>query len=109
MNNTSQTGNVAWLGAIQQVMVNGDPRSVFEFGIAVDDASSIGEAGFFTVRIWGPYAQVQAENIYKGRRVAISGRLQQDRWVADNGENRSKVVILATEVEWLTWPNDKDE
>ena len=52
-------------------------------------------------------AQGLADYLVKGQKVAISGRLRQDRWQSQEGENRSKVVIIVNEIEIVT-PKKQD-
>ncbi len=52
---------------------------------------------FFDVVCWGPLAENVTENVTKGRRVVVTGRLDQRTWETD-GNRRSKVEIVADEV-----------
>lgn len=56
------------------------------------------ETSFFDVTVWGDQAERVSESLSKGDRVLVSGRLEQQKWVNDAGENRSKVAIVANEV-----------
>lgn len=81
---------------------------VAEFGIAVNSKKGDEErADFFDVTTFGKQAEVCAQYLAKGRKVAIEGRLQQDRWQTEGGENRSKVKIVAHRVDFLT-PRDEN-
>lgn len=55
------------------------------------------EASFFEVTYWHKSLD---QYLVKGKHVAVSGALVQERWEAD-GEKRSKVVILADNVQLL--------
>ncbi len=63
------------------------------------------ETDFFDVVCWRKLAETVANNLRKGRLVAVQGRMQQDRWQQD-GQNRSKVVVVADQVRFLDWPSD---
>lgn len=54
-------------------------------------------ASFFDAELWGPYAQSMAPHLTKGKHVAITGRLSQDRWTKD-GQNYSKIKITVDEL-----------
>lgn len=56
------------------------------------------ETSFFDVVCWGSLADNVAASITKGTRVEVSGRLDQRTYQTKNGENRSKVEIVADEV-----------
>lgn len=63
------------------------------------------ETDLFDVVCWTELAEMVANNLRKDRLVAIQGRMQQDRWQQD-GQNRSKVVVVADQVRFLDWPSD---
>lgn len=100
MNTLSIIGNLATDPDLRYTSTS---KAVVEFRLAVDRRNSE-NADFFTVKAWGPFAELQAEYLAKGRRVAITGRLTEERWEGDEGESRSKVVIVASEITWLDGP-----
>lgn len=58
------------------------------------------EVSFFEVETWGRIAENCYEYLSKGRGVRVVGRLKQSRWEAEDGSNRSKIVIVAEHVEF---------
>lgn len=58
------------------------------------------EVSFFDVETWAKLATTCGEQLKKGRGVRVVGRLKQDRWVDNDGKNRSKVKIVAEHVEF---------
>ena len=56
------------------------------------------EADFFDVKAFGKTGEFVEKNFKKGMKVEIRGKLQQDRWTTQEGQNRSKVYIVAEEV-----------
>lgn len=87
--------------------------TVCRFRIAVNGAEKVGEewqdrADFFDVTCFGGTAKNAAKYLSKGRPVAISGRLRQDRWEDDAGNKRSAVKVIAREVQFLSSPKDSD-
>lgn len=56
------------------------------------------EASLIEVQIWGKVAEGLAPRLTKGTQIAVDGQLRQDSW-EQNGEKRSKIVIVATLVE----------
>ncbi len=58
-------------------------------------------ADFFDVAAWRRLAEICAEYVQKGQRVAIEGRLRQRTWKTAEGENRSKIEVEATNVQFL--------
>jgi single-strand DNA-binding protein len=63
------------------------------------------EVSFFEVTLWGKTAEGLKPYLLKGKQIAVEGELKQDRWEQD-GQNRSKVVINASNVQ-LLGGNDK--
>lgn len=82
------------------VGANGDNKSVADFSIAVDRRFKDDETDFFECVAFGYTAKFLENYVRKGTKVAVSGRLRQDRWTNKDGESRSKVVIIADEVEF---------
>jgi single-strand DNA-binding protein len=56
------------------------------------------EVSFFTAIVWGERAEHCGSSFTKGHRVAVSGRLQQRSYETKEGDKRSVVEIVATEV-----------
>lgn len=59
------------------------------------------EVGFFEIVAWGKTAEVAAQYLKKGRPVLIGGRLQQDRWETEDGQKRSKIKVVAEQIQFL--------
>jgi len=84
-------------------------NAVANFSLAVDrQYSRDDEADFVDITVWRKLAENCSKHIGKGRLVAVSGRLQQDRWENDQGQNRSKVKVVADTVQFLDWPGDEN-
>jgi single-strand DNA-binding protein len=58
----------------------------------------VDETSFFDVTVLGKPAENLKSKIVKGSPVRVSGRLQQDRWQDQNGNNKSKIFIVADSV-----------
>jgi len=82
--------------------------AVCNVSIAVDDSYKDDQTHFFEIVCWGKRAENVAEYLDKGRKVAVTGELKQNRWENEQGQNRSKVVINARNVQFLDYgDNDK--
>ncbi len=55
---------------------------------------------YIDVVAWGPLGERVAEYLSKGRRALVQGRLQSRSWEQD-GQKRSKVEVLASDVTFL--------
>jgi single-strand DNA-binding protein len=85
--------------------------AVNEFTVAVDRRKS-GEdkqADFFNCVAWRQSAEYLANYGAKGRLVAIQGRLQQEKWVQQDGSKRSKVVIVCENVSLIDKPKQDSD
>ena len=85
--------------------------ALLTFSIAVNESRKIDgqrkdEASFFDVNLWGKLGESLKNLIVKGKQVAISGRLQQQRWET-NGEPRNRVIVVADTVQLLGGGNNQ--
>lgn len=78
-------------------------KAVIDFSLAVNRYGN-NEADFFDCVAW----EKQAENIgiscKKGHRLLIWGRLQQDRWTDNSGQNRTAVKIQVSGFSFIEPP-----
>jgi single-strand DNA-binding protein len=65
----------------------------------------VDEASFFEVVLWGRQGEALKPYLIKGKQVGVAGELRQDRWEQD-GQNRSKVQILANSIQLLGGKSD---
>lgn len=90
--------------------VTADPRKgkagetpFIEFSIAVNEFKGGEEvANFFDCTIYGKRAVALADLVKKGQRVAVSGRLRQDRWKTEDDKTRTKVSIVVNDLEFMS-------
>ena len=105
MNNVNIIGRVA---NELELRYTAQGTAVCNMSLAVDGYKE-DETYFFEVVTWGKTAENVAEYLGKGRKVAITGELQQNKWQNEQGQNRSKVVINARNVQFLDYKQDNDE
>ena len=78
-----------------------NPIAIASFSVAVDrrfKREGQPEADFFDVTAFGKTAEFIEKYFVKGSAIAIDGRLQQDSYTNKDGQNVSRVVIMAEEV-----------
>jgi single-strand DNA-binding protein len=103
-----QTGRLGADPELRYVGANGAP--VAEFRIAVGRSIGAGEeqrasTSSLTVKCWNRLAEVVAEHLHAGRKVLVTGRLEEERWQdRETGQNRSRVAVAAERVEFLDGP-----
>lgn len=80
-------------------------KHVTTFTIAVDNITgkeAEKSASFFNVVAWENLGDVVAKFQHKGDLVGVTGRLSQRSYTDKDGNTRSAVEIIATEVQFLT-------
>src|SRR5919205_1863595 len=80
---------------------------VLQLGLAVNGRQKdeggnwTDKPNFFDVKVFGNQAEMLATHLTKGRRVGIDGRLDWSSWEAQDGSKRSKVEVVAFQVQFL--------
>lgn len=105
--------------AINRVMVAGhltrDPQvrflpseqAVANFGLAVNrkykgnDGQMKEEVTFIDIEAWGRTAELVGQYLTKGRACFIEGRLKFDSWDDKDGQKKSKLKVVADNVQFL--------
>ena len=105
MNVVTLIGNLATEVEVREV---GPDKKVASFVLAVDRASRDGGADFVTVSAWDRQAELCAEYLGKGRRIAVDGRLRSRSW-EEEGKRRSAVEVVARRIEFLGGPRRGEE
>lgn len=85
--------------------------AVTTFTLAVD-RPYVGQSGqretdFIPVVCWRKLAELVANNLTKGRLVAISGSIQTRKYQAQDGSNRYVTEVVADEVKFLDRPKEQ--
>lgn len=75
---------------------------VGQFGVAINrKRGETEETTFVEIVVWSKQAETCHQFLKKGRLVLVEGRLQQDRWQAEDGKNRSRLVVVGERVQFL--------
>ncbi len=79
--------------------------AVCKFSLAVNRKKRSGdqwtdEVSYFDVVLWGKQGEALQQYLGKGKQVAVSGELRQNRWEQE-GQSRSKVEIIANNLQLL--------
>jgi single-strand DNA-binding protein len=104
LNLVAVTGRLA---ADPDLHSTGNGTDVTTLRIAVGRMKRQGEqragADFVDVVVWGEQAKHAGRYLAKGRRVAIKGRLQQRTWTTPEGAKRSRLQVVADQVQFLDY------
>ncbi len=96
---------VGGLTADPELRYTNTGHPVADFGLAVtrrwlnrttqqwEEATS-----YFDVACWRDLAENASASLHRGDRVVVIGRLEQERWAAADGSNRTKIKVIADEV-----------
>ena len=97
MNSVHLLGNLATEVELRDV---GEDKKVAGFLLAVDRPTRDGDADFVWISAWDQQAELCAQYLGKGERVAVEGRLRSRTWEQD-GKRRDAVEVNARHVEFL--------
>lgn len=84
-------------------------NSVCSFGMAINrsytgsDGNAQDAVDYFDITAWGKLGELVNQYLAKGRRCLIQGRLSYRSWEQD-GQKRSKVEVIASDVTFLDGP-----
>lgn len=88
-------------------------NAVTDFSLAVNRsyANSDGEreADFFQCVAWRGLAETICQYKKKGEMIAVDGRLEQQKWENEEGQKRSKVVIVAENIQFIGAKKEEDK
>ncbi len=85
-------------------------KAVANFTLAVDrpfkNQQGEKEADFIKIVTWNKLAEICADNLTKGRLVAVSGRLQIRSYDGEDGQRKTIAEVVAEEVRFLDKPKE---
>ena len=82
--------------------------AVANFGLAVNrtytnsDGDKVDDVCYIDIVAWNRLAEVAGEYLSKGQPVFVEGRLQMDRWEQEDGQKRSKLKVVAQNIQFLS-------
>jgi single-strand DNA-binding protein len=83
--------------------------AILKMGIAVNDRRKNPQSGewedapnFFDVVVFGQRGESISRFLNKGSKVAIEGKLRWSSWETPEGDKRSKVEIIADDIEFMS-------
>jgi single-strand DNA-binding protein len=82
--------------------------AVANFGLAINrtytnsDGEKVDDVCYIDVVAWNRLAEVADEYLSKGRSTFVEGRLQMDSWEQEDGQKRSKLKVVAQNIQFLS-------
>ena len=87
-----------------------DGIPVCSFGLAVNRVRSRSEeVDFFDISAWRELGETIANYKKKGDPILLEGRLQYRTWEAQDGSKRSKVDVVADNIQFLSGRGDSED
>lgn len=109
INNVVLVGRLTKDGTENHFQYVGNNTAVMNFSIAVNksrkqaDGSYANSASFIDCTIFGKTAENMKQYFRKGGKVAVAGSLEQQTWINKYGLKDSKIVVIVSDVQLLTW------
>lgn len=91
LNHAMMTGNLGRDPELRHVGDNSTP--LVTFSLACKNWRK-DEPDWIDCKAWGKTAEIMAQHLGKGDKIAVVGRLEQERWMTEGGDNRSKIVLV---------------
>jgi len=82
--------------------------AVGKISIANNTTGDKEKVSFFDCYLFGDFAENMAQYLTKGKAVAITGRLVQDRWTNNEGQARSRIKIIIDKLSLLSSSGEKE-
>jgi single-strand DNA-binding protein len=89
-----------------EVRETGGGTTVCRLGLAIQRRERDAAPVYIEVKAFGAQAKSCGQYLAKGREVAVTGRLETDKWDAQDGSKRSLTYVIAQSVDFLRRPTD---
>lgn len=89
------------LGSTPQLRYTQNGTAVATCSIAVPRRRNRDEVDWIDLTFWGKTAEIASQHLTKGRQIGVTGRLLQERWETQEGEKRSRVVVVVDELTFV--------
>jgi single-strand DNA-binding protein len=87
--------------------------SILKMGMAVNDRRKNQQSGeweehanFVDVTVFGARGEALSRFLEKGSKIAVEGKLRWSQWENQQGEKRSKLEVVADDIEFLSSRGD---
>jgi single-strand DNA-binding protein len=93
------------LGKDPEVRSTSGGKSVCTFSIAVDRGyGDKKKTVWVSVEAWDKTAEAVARLVTKGKRVEVTGELDEDSWTDQSGQKKSRFKVIARKVDIIDFP-----
>ena len=110
MNSVSGCGNLVRDAELKALPTG---TKVLNFTVAVNESRRRGDEwedypNYFDCVVYGARAEPLSRYLHKGTKVAVDGRLHQDRWEKD-GHRRDRIEIVVDDLEFMSRNTDTSD
>ncbi len=114
MASVNKTFHIGRLTRDPELRFTGSGQPVGNLGLAVNEKYKSGDdwkerVTFLDITVWGKQAENCAGYLNKGSNVHVEGRLETESWEGQDGQKKSKLVIVANNVQFLDKKPDSGE
>lgn len=99
MKNTNTVTIIGNLVRDPELKTTQSGKSICTFSLAVNGFNDY--VSYIDCAAWEKLGNVINEHMSKGKKIAVSGELRQERWETEGGK-RSRLIIVAHDVEFLS-------
>ncbi len=79
--------------------------AVASFRLAIDGPN--GNTDFLPVKVYGKYAESIGQYLTRGKLISLTGRVNHNTWVTEDGSNRERLEIVANNIQFLDSPKSE--
>jgi len=90
----------------QDTLPSGKTKTTFSIANNYYNPNNDNAVNFFNLVAFGKLAETCATYLKKGKQIAVHGTLRQGRWKDKNGNNRSSVDVIISDMQMLGSKNE---
>lgn len=106
MNKIILSGRVAKEVNLKYLPKTGVPVSEFDLAVPREKGDI---TDFFTIQVWGKYAETIANNLDVGQLIIVEGRVETDTFKDKNNKNVKLYKVVTKHIEFVSYNNKNNK
>lgn len=106
MNKIMLSGRVAKEVNLKYLPKTGVPVSEFDLAVPREKGDI---TDFFTIQVWGKYAEIIANNLDVGQLIIVEGRVETDTFKDKNNKNVKLYKVVTKHIEFVSYNNKNNK
>lgn len=106
MNKIMLSGRVAKEVNLKYLPKTGVPVSEFDLAVPREKGDI---TDFFTIQVWGKYAETIANNLDVGQLIIVEGRVETDTFKDKNNKNVKLYKVVTKHIEFVSYNNKNNK